>query len=184
MVQPKNVAIFSCILTFLLVIEISIAASFIPSKPPTNKHVFNNNMNRNSFLHPQKRSGHFVPLSMSVDTLSVETMSNDHEKEGARMAKSIAVWLDIEWCPQEIHVEMGNSAKKSYISCRENGDMDIMSIMMKVGDDLESNWQQYDKDAFVNAWDVANYVSDYLTKRAGIEGCSCNHFIHEVEGFD
>ena len=79
---------------------------------------------------------------------------------------------------------MGNCAKKSYIASRERGETDIMSIMMNVGNDLEKDWQLYDKDAFNNAWDVANYVSDYLTERAGIEGCSCNYQIHDVEGFD
>lgn len=85
--------------------------------------------------------------------------------------------------PQEVHLEMGRSAKQSYIQCREGGDTEIMSIMMSVGTDLEANWQKYDKDAFNGAWDVANYVSDYLTKRAGIEGCSCNYQIVEPEGF-
>jgi len=79
---------------------------------------------------------------------------------------------------------MGESAKQSYIACRENGDVDVMSIMMSVGNDLESKWEKFDDDAFNGAWDVANYVSDYLTKRAGQEGCSCNYEVIEVEGFD
>ena len=49
-----------------------------------------------------------------------------------------------------------------------------MDIMMQVSSDLESNWRQYDKDAFVNAWDIGNYVSDYLTQRSGNEGCECS----------
>ena len=86
--------------------------------------------------------------------------------------------------PQDVHKQMGDSAKKSYIQCRESGDADVMSIMMTVGNDLEANWEKYDDDAFNGAWDVANYVSDYLTKRAGKEGCSCNAEVFEVEGFD
>jgi fructose 1,6-bisphosphatase len=80
--------------------------------------------------------------------------------------------------PQEIHVQMAESAKESYIQCRLEGDDSIMSIMMQVASDLEGNWKLYDKDAFVNAWDVSNYVSDYLNKRAGGEGCECSSKIY------
>jgi hypothetical protein len=73
---------------------------------------------------------------------------------------------------------MGDSAKKSYIECRESGQDEVADIMMKVADDLTANWKQYDKDAFVNAWDVGNYVSDYLVKRSGNEGCECSSEIH------
>ena len=73
---------------------------------------------------------------------------------------------------------MAESAKHSYISCRDNGVDDVTDIMMKVADDLDQNWKVYDKDAFVNAWDIGNYVSDYLTKRSGSEGCACSHQIY------
>ena len=112
-----------------------------------------------------------------VRSISLEALE-DHDEEGARMAKSIAAWLDAEWMPQEIHVQMAESAKKSYISCRQDGDNEIMSIMMAVANDLNKNWQQYDADAFVNAWDVSNYVSDYLTHRTGSETCECSNKIY------
>jgi hypothetical protein len=69
---------------------------------------------------------------------------------------------------------MGESAKQSYVTCREAGKDDIADVMMAVSDDLHRNWKLYDKDAFVNAWDIGNYVADYLTKRSGNEGCSCS----------
>ena len=81
---------------------------------------------------------------------------------------------DLEWCPQEVHVQMGESAKRSYITAREAGNHEIMAIMTQVSDDLEKNWGKYDKDAFVNAWDIGNYVSDYLIARSGGESCDCN----------
>ena len=76
--------------------------------------------------------------------------------------------------PQEVHMQMGLCAKESYIKEREAGNADIMTIMMTVADDLSDNWQKYDKDAFVNAYDIANYVSDYLVKRSGQEACDCS----------
>jgi hypothetical protein len=72
---------------------------------------------------------------------------------------------------------MAESAKKSYISCREGGQDDIMDILMQVSDDLSDDWAKYDADAFVNAWDIANYVADYLTKASGNEGCACSEAI-------
>lgn len=80
--------------------------------------------------------------------------------------------------PQEVHVQMGNKAKESYINCRTSGSDDLMTIMTTVADDLTQNWDQYDADAFVNAWDIANYVSDYLVQRSGAEACECSTKIH------
>ncbi|KAI2499241.1 hypothetical protein MHU86_15228 [Fragilaria crotonensis] len=114
----------------------------------------------------------------NVESISLEKLSDNHEEEGSLMAMSVAKWLDAEWMPQEIHVQMGHSAKLSYINCRQEGDSEIMSIMMRIATDLEANWAAYDKDAFVNAWDVANYVSDYLTKKSGSEGCECSSRIY------
>lgn len=95
------------------------------------------------------------------------------------MAASIVAWLDAEWMEQEVHVQMAESAKLSYISCREEGDAEIMSIMMKIAEDLNADWfELYDADAFVNAWDVSNYVSDYLTHRTGSETCECSNKIY------
>jgi hypothetical protein len=98
----------------------------------------------------------------------------DHEKDGTLLAESIARWLDQEWIPQEVHIKMGESAKASYIRMREAGEDDVMDIMMQISGDLEKNWQEYDKDAFVNAYDIANYASDYLIQRSGGETCACS----------
>ena len=69
---------------------------------------------------------------------------------------------------------MANSAKKSYIEMREAGKADVMDIMMQISTDLDKNWKEYDKDAFVNAWDIGNYCADYLTQKSGNEGCECS----------
>ena len=50
----------------------------------------------------------------------------------------------------------------------------IKDVMVKVADDLNKNWSEYDKDAFVNGWDIGNYVADYLTNRLGDECSSCS----------
>ena len=79
----------------------------------------------------------------------------------------------VKWMPQEVHVKMGESAKASYIAMREAGKDDVMDVMMQVSADLEKNWKEFD-DSFVSAYDVGNYVADYLTKQSGNEGCECS----------
>eukprot|EP00586_Coscinodiscus_wailesii_P004652 CAMPEP_0172486110 /NCGR_PEP_ID=MMETSP1066-20121228/14524_1 /TAXON_ID=671091 /ORGANISM="Coscinodiscus wailesii, Strain CCMP2513" /LENGTH=118 /DNA_ID=CAMNT_0013251847 /DNA_START=205 /DNA_END=561 /DNA_ORIENTATION=+ len=118
---------------------------------------------------------------MAIESLTIENIDTDHEDEGERMAKSITAWLDAEWMPQETHIKMGQSAKSSYIACRKKGEVDLMNIMTTVVDDLQSNWREYDDEAFINAWDVGNYVSDYLAKRAGVDGCACSATIYDAE---
>lgn len=108
-----------------------------------------------------------------VESLSLELMGDNHEEVGVDLAGSVQRWLDAEWMPQDVHVKMGESCKLSYVQCRKEGESDLMAIMMQVADDLSEDWGQYDKDAFVNAWDVSNYVSDYLTSKSGVEGCEC-----------
>jgi len=108
-----------------------------------------------------------------VQTVDLEKMDNDHEKEGQLMAESIVRWLDIEWMPQQVHIDMAESAKRSYVQCREKNQSDVMDIMMQISSDLDENWAKYNDDAFINAWDIGNYCSDYLIKRSGNEGCEC-----------
>jgi hypothetical protein len=98
----------------------------------------------------------------------------DHDVEGQLLADSIVRWLDAEWMPQEVHVQMAISVKNSYVRCRDNARDDVSDIMMQIATDLDENWRLYDKDAFVNAWEIGNYAADYLTKKSGNEGCACS----------
>jgi|Transcript_5261 hypothetical protein len=114
-----------------------------------------------------------------VSSMSLEHLDPDHEVEGTRISASIVKWLDTEWMPQTVHVEMAESAKQSYVTSRTSGETDVMGILLRVAEDLERDWPLYDKDAFNNAWDIGNYVSDYIASRgAGIDDCKCNNKIY------
>jgi hypothetical protein len=116
---------------------------------------------------------------MSVESISLENLSSNHEDVGQEMANSLQRMLDTEWMPQEIHMKMAQRVKESYINCRTADETaDIMTIMTTVADDLTAHWTEYDKDAFVNAWDIANYVSDFLATKAGGESCGCSSKIY------
>ena len=90
------------------------------------------------------------------------------------VAQSVAAWLDEEWMPQEVHVKMGTSVKNTYVACRGKGVGEVADIMTQVTDDLYERWSEYDADAFVNAWDIGNYVADYLIAKSGSETCGCS----------
>lgn len=109
-----------------------------------------------------------------VELVSLTGLGEDHEAVGEMMAKSVAAWLDAEWMPQEVHVKMGSSVKNTYVTCRSKGIEEVAEIMTQVTDDLYDRWSEYDADAFVNAWDVGNYVADYLIEKSGSETCGCS----------
>ena len=115
----------------------------------------------------------------SVSLKSMYESLSDPNKFGQELADSVQRWLDAEWMPLTIHQKMGESCKASFLQCEKEGVDDLMAVMMAVANDLQDDWQtEYEKDAFVNAWDVSNYVSDYLTRKCGIEGCECSARIH------
>merc|ERR1719291_47579 len=103
---------------------------------------------------------------MAIEPISLDSLGEDHASVGTKMKESIVSWLDAEWIPQEVHIQMASSAENTYITCRESGEDDIAEIMLKVVDNLNDDWKKFDKDAFVNAWDIGNYVADYLSNRA------------------
>lgn len=112
--------------------------------------------------------------SMAVDALSLESLGNDHAATGQALKRSVQKWLDTEFIPQQVHVQMAESCEKSYLASRLSGNDDLMTVMIQVAEDLLATWKEYDDDAFVNAWDISNYVSDYLTAQTGNEGCECS----------
>lgn len=79
---------------------------------------------------------------------------------------------------QDVHSRIGKSCQQSYIRCRQEGEHDVMAIMMQIAEDLNKDWMELYDDAFVNAWDIANYASDYLVSQLGVEGCECSAKIH------
>lgn len=153
----------------------------------------------NAFTRPNHYHQHVYKLSTlalsssesgsRVESLSLDILGDNHEQVGDEIATSVQAMLDTEWMPQNIHYKMGQSVKQSYIKVRRsattnestgnsgNDDM-IMTIMTTVADDLIMNWKEYDKDAFVNAWDIANYVSDYLTTKINGDACGCSAKIY------
>lgn len=82
---------------------------------------------------------------------------------------AITSWLDSEWLPQRIHSEIGTQAADSFKLCLSETSYEVSDIMMRISADLEASWANFNDDAFVNAYDVANFASEYLMMRLGAE---------------
>jgi len=60
------------------------------------------------------------------------------------------------------------------VEAREGGENDAMGVMVFISEGLEKRWSKFSDDAFVNAWDIGNYISDYLVSKVSSDGCACN----------
>jgi hypothetical protein len=77
--------------------------------------------------------------------------------------------------PQDVHNRIGDAVKSVYVECRRNNEVDISSIMIITSEHLDQRWIEFENDGvFVNAWDVGNYVADYLIQRASEDVCACS----------
>ena len=61
----------------------------------------------------------------AIEVPSLDGLDNNHEKEAARLAKSIIGWLDREWFPQEVHVQMATCVEKSFLKARNEGETEV-----------------------------------------------------------
>ena len=110
------------------------------------------------------------------DGVSLKELT-DYEGDGEYLATSVTEWLNNEWIIQDCHASIGNLVKEKYIEGRLTEKInDLGEIMMYIGTGLETT-TDFMEDAFVNEWDIVNYVSDLLMKRMDRELCSCSELI-------
>lgn len=133
---------------------------------------------RYNTVQPTKRS-FSTKLFSGVDSFTLEALGPDHDTVGQELATSLQEMLDTEWMPQRVHAEVAMNVKETYINCRRNGEDDLMAIMMTTASNLSDKWtDEWESEMFVNVWDIANYVSDYLTTKSGSDGCECKQKIY------
>lgn len=61
----------------------------------------------------------------AIEVPSLNDIDDNHEKEAIRLANSITGWLDEEWIPQEVHVQMADCVEKVYIKARNDGETEV-----------------------------------------------------------
>ena len=102
------------------------------------------------------------------DVMLPDLDQGDLEREAHWLGRTIANWLDDEWCEQQVHVDIGDSLCKAYLTERKNGNREATSILLKLSDDLK----RVDfTEAFVNPFDVSNKALECLMFKSGIDVC-------------
>ena len=95
----------------------------------------------------------------------------DFNEVGIFLGNSIQKWLDDEYIPLNVHKVIGDNVKQTYLFQRIAGVNDLGEMMMDIGTSLETVDMN---EAFVNAWDVANKVSDLLMIKLDRELSACS----------
>ena len=100
---------------------------------------------------PSLSSGNSPAVEDGVSLASL----TDPDVDGAFLNAAVVQWLDGEYIVQDVHRTIGAAVQTSYARSRRDGASDLGEVMMNVGTTLEGVNM---RDAFVNAWDVANKV--------------------------
>jgi len=92
------------------------------------------------------------------DGVSLATLT-DPDRDGSFLNAAVVQWLDREYIVQDVHRVIGAAVEASYTRSRRGGATDLGEVMMNVGTALEGVNM---REAFVNAWDVANKVHVFV----------------------
>jgi hypothetical protein len=69
----------------------------------------------------------------------------------AGISNIISTWLDEEWTPLDVHQQLGEAAGAAYVTCRQQGDDDMSSLVLGLSNELLAfNY----RETFVNAFEV------------------------------
>ena len=77
----------------------------------------------------------------------------------SKIAATIALKLDADWCEQEDHQRVGGEAGRLYCEARSAGTDDIGQLLVALGNGMQAVDMG---ECFVGAWDVANMASDVI----------------------
>ena len=87
------------------------------------------------------------------------------------IAGMVALWLDEEWTPLDVHKHLGKAAGDASVKCRQQGDDDMSSLVLGLSNELLAfNY----RETFTSAFEVANKVVEMLMMRSGLDVCCTN----------
>ena len=115
-------------------------------------------------LAMSRSSTNNVEDGVNISSLGVEDV-------GAYLRTSLASYLDKEFIAQEVHAAIGKRVEELYISGRREGVCDLGEMLMLVGTRLTDTTDI--SKSFLNEWDLANLVSDFLMVKLDRELCAC-----------
>jgi len=105
-----------------------------------------------------------------VDDVMLPVLDKEElNREAQWLGRTIANWLDDDWCPQQCHQDIGAALSAAYLKQREAGKHEATSILLQLSTDLGP----VDfSEAFVNPYDIANKALECLLFKNGI-ACTC-----------
>lgn len=122
---------------------------------------------RRLFSSPSVDSEGETTNEVAEDGVSLRSLK-DLGADSAFLEAQVIDWLDNEWIPQDCHKKVARVAAGAYVKARDEGIQDLGGVLLQVGTELEDMDMG---EAFVDAWTVANKVSDLLLVRMGREVC-------------
>jgi hypothetical protein len=94
--------------------------------------------------------------------------STNPEKESLWLKAALQSWLDEEFLPEPVNVEIANRAAHIFLRQRMEGEDDLGCLLMAILTEMQS----FDfSKSFYSEFAVANAVSDLLLQSLGINSC-------------
>ena len=150
-------------------------------------YLSSNVLARPSFRPPSIRMKASAKSGNNVEEVSLEILGSSAEqcsREGRLLKAAVQENLNSEWYEHSSHELIGEACCDLYKSMRPT-ESSLSSLMLSMGSSLESmggmDGTGVFDGSFVNAWDVANLVSDYFMKRIGADTSSCNANFPKVQ---
>jgi len=90
------------------------------------------------------------------------------EAEAGWLGDLMRFHLDEEWCPLDVHADLGRKLAEAYRAIRSGGEDELGGIILALSGELLA----FDfTESFVNAFEVSNKAGELLMMRAGMEVC-------------
>ena len=92
----------------------------------------------------------------------------DAHKEEQWLRQSLLHWLDSEYIPEPVNVDIAERAAKVFLRQRLEGENDLGSLVIAIVTEMRA----FDfSKSFYGEFAVANAVSDLIMKSIGIDTC-------------
>ena len=93
---------------------------------------------------------------------------NDAQKEELWLRQALLQWLDSEYIPEPVNVEIAERAAKVFLRQRMEGENDLGSLVIAIVTEMRA----FDfSKSFYGEFAVANAVSDLIMTSLGIDTC-------------
>ena len=92
----------------------------------------------------------------------------DYYQEGQWLKQTLHKWLDEEFIPEDINLEIANRASQIFVRQRLEGENDLGSLVIAIVTEMQS----FDfTQSFYGEFAIANAVSDLILDSLGIDHC-------------